>query len=156
MSCNSCGQNTNKTPVYKHPVSCDKPVHNVIPKLVNPCDPVQPYIPCPPRPCPKDCADVCGKVPCVPKCRKSVKDACRVKPCPPCVPCDCHKNKKCIRKTKCKFASVKDKCRNQKPCCPEKPKCCPKKNCDSYELDAPSGDNYDWDDNIDIYDSDQL
>jgi hypothetical protein len=133
MSCTPCGKNINNIPfpITLHATS-------VIPKLINPCDPVHPYVPCPPIPCPKDCADDCGKVPCVPKCRKSVKDTRRVKPCPPYVPCVCHKNKKCVRKTKCKFASVKDKCRNQKPCCPKKPKCCPKKNCNCND-DSPGG-----------------
>lgn len=57
-----------------------------------------------------------------PECRgPSVKDACRVKPCPPCR-CVCPPPQ-CVRKTKCKVPSVKDKCRTEKPC-PEPVECC--------------------------------
>lgn len=65
-----------------------------------------------------------------PACRgKSIKDACRVKPCPPC------KYKcpppPCVKKTKCKVPTIKDKCRTEKPC-PEPVECCPSShnNCE--------------------------
>lgn len=89
-------------------------------KTVNPCDPVQP--PCPPPLCPSCVA--CKPQPvCVPECRKSIRDVCRtVKPCPPCK-CEPCKPKNCVRKTKCKFYSVKDKLR-VKPCPPVKECCC--------------------------------
>lgn len=58
-----------------------------------------------------------------PACRgKSIKDANRVKPCPPCK-CKCPPPP-CVRKTKCKVPSVKDKCRTNKPC-PKPVECCP-------------------------------
>ena len=98
-SCGSCGTNIVVTHTQK--------------KTVNPCDPVQP--PCPTL-CVK-CVECKPKPICVPECRKSIKDKCRVKPCPPCAckPCP---PKDCVRRTKCKFYSVKDKCRQNKPCPP--------------------------------------
>ena len=92
-------------------------------KTVNPCDPVQP--PCPPPEC-NDCVTCEPEPVCVPECRQNFKDKCRVKPCPPCKPCE---PKQCVRKTKCKFYSVKDKCRQYKPCPPPQQCCCPDEYC---------------------------
>lgn len=97
--------------------SCGDHVPSSNCKTVNPCDPVQP-------PCKVVCVDPLPCEPqkvCIPECRKSVKDDCRIKPCPPC-DCVCPP-KVCVRKTKCKFYSVKDACRQNKPCPPVK-KCC--------------------------------
>ena len=72
---------------------------------------------------PCSCKKCCVvEVPCVPECRKSIKDKCRIKPCPPC-DCCCEKPKKCVRKTKCHLPSVKDACR-VKPCPPPCCDCC--------------------------------
>ena len=83
---------------------------------VNECDPVQP----PPNP-PEcvSCVEPEPYVPCVPDCRKSVKDDCRVPNQPKC--CCEHPPVECVRKTKCKFYSVKDVLRQQMTCPP--PKC---------------------------------
>lgn len=106
----------------KNCFSCETPVSYEQHKTVNPCDPVQKpaknYSSC--------CVYKCKpKKICIPECRKTIKDKNRVKPCPPCK-CICPP-KKCIRKTKCKFYSVKDKCRQNKSCPPVK--CC-------YEVDC--------------------
>ena len=101
-NCNSCG--TTITPPH---TTC---------KTVNPCDPVQP------PPAQLLCVEcvVCKPKPiCIPECRKSFKDACKVKPLPACS-CEPCPPKNCVKKTKCKFYSVKDACRQNKPCPPTK------------------------------------
>ena len=59
-------------------------------------------------------------VPVVPVCRRSSKDACRVFPLPVCkYQCP---PPPCVRHTKCRIPSVRDKCRTKVPC--PVPVCC--------------------------------
>lgn len=87
-------------------------------KIVNPCNRVPP--PVKQKKC-VDCVEYKKEL-CIPECRKNYKDSCRIKPLPKC-------NKKCppkncVRKTRCKFYSVKDSCRLYKPCPKPEYACC--------------------------------
>ena len=124
----SCGRNINENhhhQDYHHRDHHHRDHHHSnIPQRINECDPVKPFVP---RHChkPRGCVEV---KPCVPKCRKSDKDSYRIMHCPP--PCDneCKPNE-CVRKTKCKFASVKDEYRYQRPCFAEVSCCDRKRHC---------------------------
>ena len=89
-----------------------------------PCNTCGTSIPAKTNNCPKKCPTPCPPKP-VPDCRKSSRDFCRIKPVAICKKCCYCPPKKCVRKTKCKLPSIKDKCRTDKPC----NECCPSECC---------------------------